>query len=564
MKLRFLRIYIFDTAIKKAFSTEFKKGINVITSSNIDGNDRGKSVLLRSLYHALGADSNYDKKWDDKNKIYVLEFSINDKIYYIYRFGRLFKIFDNNKHIIFSTINRNELAEYIKELFDFSIYLPQKKNEKLTIAPPVFTYLLSFIDQDKYNGTKFDSFNKLDQFSNIKPNVIYSHLGLYNKDYFLALKEKEEKEEKIKNINIELEYLDRMKNKISKLLQNVFCPETIEKLDNDLRIKSTQYSNILSEMNEVRLSLTDKRNNLKECDIALKQILEYENKNEKEVVKIKEKKFCPTCNTIFSDTLINVISRKYNNTNSVINVRDNIIIEIETIKKDITNLENQYSNLLIELQKYNNAISEGKKEIDDYVRFKGLNELHDNLNSDIIDKKNDKKFFETNLKVIKSKLKKINSQKKVFDEKYCDKIAQLKIRFNLSELENKNYDKITENFCASGSNKPVSTVIWYVTLQELVREFNPHRIELPVVFDSPNNAEIDEEKKRSLIQYILESSHNCDQLIMSAIGFKKEEYDFDNEINISYLDNDKYCLLNEETFSKFEDLLLEMNKANLM
>jgi cytoplasmic protein len=181
MKLRFLRIYIFDSVSKKAFSTEFKEGINVITSSNIDGTDRGKSVLLRSLYHALGADAHYDEKWQEKNKIYILEFSLDEEIHYIYRSGSLFKMFDGNKNKVFTTIHRTELAEYIEDLFGFSMYLPQKTNEKLSIAPPVFTYLLSFVDQDKYNGTKFDSFKRLEQFSNIKPNVIYSHLGLYNK-----------------------------------------------------------------------------------------------------------------------------------------------------------------------------------------------------------------------------------------------------------------------------------------------------------------------------------------------------------------------------------------------
>ena len=46
MNVIFDKIYIFDVAKEKAYSTEFKKGVNIITSSDIDGTDRGKSVLL--------------------------------------------------------------------------------------------------------------------------------------------------------------------------------------------------------------------------------------------------------------------------------------------------------------------------------------------------------------------------------------------------------------------------------------------------------------------------------------------------------------------------------------
>ena len=49
MNVIFDKIYIFDVVKKEAYSTEFKKGVNIITSSDIDGTDRGKSVLLRSL-----------------------------------------------------------------------------------------------------------------------------------------------------------------------------------------------------------------------------------------------------------------------------------------------------------------------------------------------------------------------------------------------------------------------------------------------------------------------------------------------------------------------------------
>lgn len=57
MRLIFDELYLFDPSEKLAKKIEFCDGINIITSSQEDGNDRGKSVIMRSLYHSLGAEA---------------------------------------------------------------------------------------------------------------------------------------------------------------------------------------------------------------------------------------------------------------------------------------------------------------------------------------------------------------------------------------------------------------------------------------------------------------------------------------------------------------------------
>ena len=142
MNVIFDKIYIFDVVKKEAYSTEFEKGVNIITSSDIDGTDRGKSVLLRSLYHALGADSHFDSKWREKDKVYILSFKVDDKDFSIYRSQKLFKIFNAKGNLIFTTIHRSELADFLGNLFNFSIWLPQKNTNQLVIAPPAYSFLL--------------------------------------------------------------------------------------------------------------------------------------------------------------------------------------------------------------------------------------------------------------------------------------------------------------------------------------------------------------------------------------------------------------------------------------
>lgn len=82
-----------------------------------------------------------------------------------------------------------------------------------------------------------------------------------------------------------------------------------------------------------------------------------------------------------------------------------------------------------------------------------------------------------------------------------------------------------------------------------------------MVFDSPNNAETDQEKKHALVQYILDSSNQFNQTIISAIGFKKEDYDIESEIKIELLTNEKYSLLNKKAFEENYEILMRMNDA---
>ena len=57
---------------------------------------------------------------------------------------------------------------------------------------------------------------------------------------------------------------------------------------------------------------------------------------------------------------------------------------------------------------------------------------------------------------------------------------------------------ITLPASAAGQNFSIYAegIVWYVNLLKLKHEFNPDAIDFPVVLDSPNNAETDQEKKK--------------------------------------------------------------------
>ncbi|MCI6610571.1 MAG: cytoplasmic protein [Ezakiella sp.] len=560
MDLTFDQIYIFDINKEEAYTQTFYKGLNIITSSEVDGTDRGKSVLLRSLYHSLGAEANFDSKWNEKDKVYILKFSVDDNKYSIYRSKRLFKIFDNKNQLIFKTIHRTELSIFLGELFGFTIFLPNKNTKQLEVAPPVYSFILNYLDQDKYDGTKFSSFNNLAQYSNFKINVIYTHLGIYNKDYFELIKQKEEIESKIKITKEEIQELDKLKNRTLAMLKGFSCPESSNALENELKIETKEYSRLMNEISEIRNKLVDLRNQLEEQKIALNQIDRFAKKQEKEIKNILLTHICPECHTILNDT-INIRSKRYNNVDNAIDLKDTINVESIKIKEEIEKYEKDYSELAAHLKEHNEKISSNRKEINNYIKFKGLNDLIDKINEDLLFNNGMVVQAQDDIKPIKKEIKEISQRIKSVDEDYYYLIDKLKNRFNLNELDDTNYQNLSKNFCASGSNKPLSTVIWYLTLNDLKQKYNSKEIEFPMVFDSPNNVETDQEKKMALIKFILESSNKFNQMIISSIGFSKDEYEIDSEVHINILDNDKYHLLNEPDYIQNYEILKYMNDA---
>lgn len=563
MNVIFKKIYIFDILTKKAFVTSFEVGVNVVTSSSIDGTDRGKSVLLRSLYHVMGADAHFDKKWKNEDKVYLLEFLVDNKKYFIYRHRKLFKVFNDLIQILFQTSSRTELSEFLGEIWSFEIFLPNRNTEKLEIAPPAYTYVMNFLDQDYYDGTNFNSFKSLGQYQNFKPDVIYSQFGIYDKNYFERVKSKQNLFERINESKDSYKKADEMKGKVSNLLENVVVPENLQELESELSIRSKEYNDILNSMNAFRYELTNLRNEKYELEIALNQIERFKNNKEKEIKFILETDICPECHSVLNDTT-DLRSKRYNSIEDSLYISDSIYEDIEKISKAIFQIESSYREFSNRLESYKKNINSAQKEIKNYTSYMGLNELYNSLNLELFNELQLQEELKDRIENIEEELKKVSEIKADINKKYYEMVDRQVLRFGLNELDESQYKAINRVFCASGSNKPISTVIWYFILNNIKTCFNKKSLKLPMVLDSPKNAEMDYNKEQALIEYILENSSNYTQLIFSSIGFERTKFIFEGEIKIIELKNDKYQLLNSETFKEYEDILENVLSAQLI
>ena len=195
------------------------------------------------------------------------------------------------------------------------------------------------------------------------------------------------------------------------------------------------------------------------------------------------------------------------------------------------------------------------------MRHKGFCEIRDGIileRKQIVDKLSE---ISGHLSNIKKELKKYNDKKKAINEKYYALLLSARMKFGLNEIDPDSFKSITKNFTASGSNKPMATVVWYLALTKMRKQFNAEAIDFPIVFDSPNNAETDDMKRHDLLQYILDEAGSGGQLILSSIGFEPNKFTTVNQINVIILDNEKYHLLDEEAYDQYYSLLKEFCDA---
>lgn len=374
-KLVFQKILVFSTAEKQARCLEFEDGINIISSSQVDGTDRGKSVIMRSLYHAMGADCQFDDKWDDNGKTYILLFSIGEQQYYIYRNSRLFKLFNNEKELLFSTIDRKELAEKLSEYFKFSVQLPSRNEDRLEITPPVYNYLPYFIDQDYYNGTDFSSFNGLAQYEKYKENVLYYHFGAFDETYFEIIKELERLNETKSKAERRSQLIDGMLEKTNEELKGNSYSLNLNALKADLEMAKDEYSKIASLLSKAKQNLVEFKNQRYELEVTLSELEGASKENEKEINSLNQH-VCPMCNTEIIDTAL-LRSSKYNASDDIIIVSNNIQRSLLDINSKIDSETQKYSELLNVLEDYEVKMNYNSQEVSDVLRHKGFIEVRD-------------------------------------------------------------------------------------------------------------------------------------------------------------------------------------------
>lgn len=550
-KVYFKSLLIYDATKGRAFKTEFEAGVNVVTSEE---NHVGKSCLVKSLYYALGADVNFAKAWDQKNKTIALTFSIGATEYQIIRSHKSFLLIDGDGNARFCTKIGSELNAELSKIFDFSVYLQNRKTKKYEMAPPAFTYLPYYIDQDKgWASEMYTSFENLAQYNKQERSeyVLY-HLKVRATNTALVCNQVVDSENKYEAKLREKEKLEgtlRILEKETGLIQIASEVDEVEKI---VESEKSQIELTLKQIAESRRRIHDLQEELsffKMQVLLLRKKCSGKNHNSDRNIRC-----CSRCGYIDEEAIYDFANHDFYEKNTKYIVRDinDCIARIESaIQKEM----DEYASLSVALNENYKKNQEQNFSYDAYIRYLGLTASIQNLNNQIRGLSQEISMLKNKLLELKGRAKNIRNEERKenlkVQQKYQAYTRQFMSQLDVGIADASDID-ITEPLknIAQGANLPKMIIALQAALLETMNA-QESAVLFPFVVDSPGTMEASDNSKLDILK-LLKRLDYLPQVIISTVDYAKLCNQPENNVNVITLSS-KTSLLSRETYKTIEE-----------
>jgi len=550
--LVFKKLIILSPVEELAKVVELHPGLNVITSRRMDGNDLGKSIIAKSFYHCLGADCKFDGKFDAASKVFVLVLEYEGNEYTFYRSGSLFKMFDSSLELLWSTSHRHELGERFYEQFGFAIWLPSRATKETEIAPPAYSFAPYFVDQNQYGGSEFKSFLNLDQYPNFKADLIYTFSGACDKLYFEIKAQKESLDVKTSELKDTIDLNKAMSEQVSNELSSLGYSANMKTLAKDSAEHESAYKSLSEKLGKLRDQLYKSREQRAQTQLAIAGA-EALGRHLDTSIKKYDGETCPLCNSRIDDPLAIRVSACVAQTDALL-LGDELAKELDLIDRKIARLEVLYKQGLEELDTLKASMESLRGNDMTAVQVEGLTRLSEKLTNERGRLEEEFDRLNKSLDDVSGKMAAYSEAKSDVNKRYVEIVTSYVGDLNLQSIDLDKIKQVTNRFEAGGSNAPLATVAWYFSVLELKDEFNPDRVCLPLILDSPMNVEADDVKYQSQYKLIFEKFKYEYQMLVTGLGLADSPV-VPKDANIIVLENEKYRLLNNEDFEIAKEMV---------
>lgn len=182
-KVKFKNLYLLSQIEKRALHVPLQSQKLLIQGAN----GFGKSVIMKSLYEALGATPNkIDDRWKNANVSSCLEFEFAGATWFSVKAHGVLSLFDEkgNRRFWGQRLVK-DWGPKLAQFFDFKLEMVDKEGETLT-PPPAYLFAPFYIDQDGSWENTWVSFRKDFYLPESAATLADYHSGIRPDGYYAA------------------------------------------------------------------------------------------------------------------------------------------------------------------------------------------------------------------------------------------------------------------------------------------------------------------------------------------------------------------------------------------
>ncbi len=522
------------------------------------GNESGKSSILKTLYHTLGATVHpFAQRWEGANVISLLKFTVDGANFKAVRLANDVYVFNPDGTLCFHETDRQKIAVKINELFGITSFYKDNSGNEITL-PIGCLFMPFYIDQDHGWDQPWNSLLRLE---GGKHNAMLFHVGAINEVYYSYKSLLDAAETKRKGIIDEIIGSNRFKTTFLRRYKNVGkLPFTAEEFQRGIDDVLSKLSELKEEQNKILQELEKLYGVRYSYQFNINQLKENINEIDKDfkyALKSPHELCCPMCGAMVEngpyerfrmlddrDRCKNLLienNRRLEQVNVRISEKEQLSAEI---KKKIEELQ-QAINKKTERVSLEEMFIEKMKEHVETV----MTETVDTLIAEKAKCESEIASYKNNLKMVSKDDVRLKIQKE-FDNYMRSTLRQL----GLERSESQKHYSLGGKVKTTGSNI-VKMVIAYTYAYYHVMVKHNCPLFAPIVIDEPKQNGLDDNGFSSIIDFIINNRPEGSQLILSLT---------DSELNLLSKDYNPIMLysgqdvMNEDEYNSVKEEIEEL------
>lgn len=519
--LIFRELLLISHSERRAKRIRFHPKVTIIKGEN----DTGKSSVIKSLYAALGANSaEVHPKWNKADVFLFLTFEVSGTTYKILRMRDRYALFTKND-ILLGTYKRvgSELAPKLADLFNFKLVLVDREKREV-VPPPAYLFVPFYLDQEHSWSKSMSSFDRLQQISNWRKDVISYHTGIKPNEYYqLRAKCRVMENGKLEPLGQErllLKFKERfgretLSNAVT-LDIGVFEAEVKElmvKCD-ILKIKEEKFRQNLFELESERIRLEAQKNIVTHAQRELDADYLYTN-----ILPVDDVIACPTCGQEYENHFAERF-RIANDHQKCVTLLQDILTRLDELNKKIAEHRKSLQETNLEIKEIEQIMNRKSGDISLVNLLKSMSSEH--ITSTISENIQE---VRTEIGEIDSKIREAEEELKKFEDKnrvtticdyYKDVMGRNLCNLNVSNVSPKSYSRIESGIKETGSDMPRAILAYNFAILATIAKHGTS-VMCPIVIDSPNQQDQDVKNYDGILRFIRDNIPSGSQSIIGLV-----------------------------------------------